>query len=572
MNRNHFIQQEFPDRLLLLEKNGGYDGGHWDLINGYITVEGSDYLWYITIGNFTDNWIETKDINRLPNASDRWFSPSDGTFSLAYYIDSVNIEEVTEPPCDCDYNGEIPGGPGIKLIARSLVKQNGQCCTQLYIMLMDDYYTCKVDWVEVYVGDEQNRRIGHRYDPFLNDFPRGVEHYIGDICFDESEKGTIKTLRFKFYRNGYEKCELFKTIIVDCPCSCDVGPEPPGMQIYLRDDISNAEKCCKIIGLKNNSECLYDISGLGIYGDQTKFNIENLTIGRTNWEQQTLSDGYFFEPPDYFDNFFPFTPGFELDIAKVCINRGTTNLPLNIKYFVKSGNNQIVCNEDALNVILNCDCCEYYDVFALPPPPPYEQPAGYCCFDIYIKRLLETNCNITRVKLYNINNPNEIFYDGPFVFTNDPEGTFLTRVCIPIDPFNNHTTLKFEFYQGGELICNNKSIELLCDNTPYPGIIVGNTPNKKDVQINNEDIAYFYSYPNPFDGITNIFYELKTASNATLALYNSLGELQRILYNDFTPIGPRRYILSFATEPSGLYWIQLRTGNSTKYLPIIYVK
>ena len=81
----------------------------------------------------------------------------------------------------------------------------------------------------------------------------------------------------------------------------------------------------------------------------------------------------------------------------------------------------------------------------------------------------------------------------------------------------------------------------------------------EDIQSN---VLNFCAYPNPFNGLANISYELAEKSAVTLEVYNMLGE--KILAIAKNPLQtPGSYSYSFNLDaPVGIYIIKLTTGDS----------
>lgn len=71
------------------------------------------------------------------------------------------------------------------------------------------------------------------------------------------------------------------------------------------------------------------------------------------------------------------------------------------------------------------------------------------------------------------------------------------------------------------------------------------------------------AYPNPANDISEISFTIERASNIKLALYNSMGQLVKVLVNGFQPSGVHTYNLNVNDLSSGTYYYTLTTGNNT---------
>lgn len=86
------------------------------------------------------------------------------------------------------------------------------------------------------------------------------------------------------------------------------------------------------------------------------------------------------------------------------------------------------------------------------------------------------------------------------------------------------------------------------------GTVYGIITNVKDTKVERQlDFEVLNPYPNPFNPITVIEYNLPTASVVTLKVYNVLGQEVRMLQEGWTT--PGRYKISFDARdlPSGIY-------------------
>ncbi len=80
------------------------------------------------------------------------------------------------------------------------------------------------------------------------------------------------------------------------------------------------------------------------------------------------------------------------------------------------------------------------------------------------------------------------------------------------------------------------------------------------------------NYPNPFNGNTNIRFELKKASNVVLKVIDIRGKIISVLINTHFPAGVYEASWNPESQPSGIYFYRLEAGSVTKTGKMIYQK
>ena len=91
------------------------------------------------------------------------------------------------------------------------------------------------------------------------------------------------------------------------------------------------------------------------------------------------------------------------------------------------------------------------------------------------------------------------------------------------------------------------------------------------------DFKLHQNFPNPFNPITSINYELETRILTKIVVYNSLGEEIKILVNDIKDAG-NHYVEWNGRDsennilPSGIYLIRLITDKNTTSIKSILIK
>ncbi len=80
------------------------------------------------------------------------------------------------------------------------------------------------------------------------------------------------------------------------------------------------------------------------------------------------------------------------------------------------------------------------------------------------------------------------------------------------------------------------------------------------------------NYPNPFNPTTNIKYNIPTASNVKLSVFNTVGEEVAVLVNGFVPEGRYEVTFDASSLPSGLYICKLQSGNLVQTTKMMLLK
>jgi len=99
-------------------------------------------------------------------------------------------------------------------------------------------------------------------------------------------------------------------------------------------------------------------------------------------------------------------------------------------------------------------------------------------------------------------------------------------------------------------------------------ITVGETSVK---QILPDDFS-LKCYPNPFNPIIAISFQLSTFSSLNASIYNSKGILVEKLLDKNISSGAHKLIWNAKNNPSGIYILKLRAGNITKTQKLVLMK
>ena len=79
-------------------------------------------------------------------------------------------------------------------------------------------------------------------------------------------------------------------------------------------------------------------------------------------------------------------------------------------------------------------------------------------------------------------------------------------------------------------------------------------------------------YPNPFNPVTNITYDIPENSNVKIDIFDISGKLVHSLFNEFQHSGHHMISWDASFQPSGVYLLQLKTDDFTETKKITCLK
>jgi hypothetical protein len=86
------------------------------------------------------------------------------------------------------------------------------------------------------------------------------------------------------------------------------------------------------------------------------------------------------------------------------------------------------------------------------------------------------------------------------------------------------------------------------------------------------DFVLAQNYPNPFNPSTTISFNLPQTSNATLSVYNVLGQRVAVLVNGQMSAGAHSISFDASRLASGMYIYELRAGNFVQQKRMMLIK
>ena len=169
--------------------------------------------------------------------------------------------------------------------------------------------------------------------------------------------------------------------------------------------------------------------------------------------------------------------------------------------------------------------------------------------------------------------------------------------CILVDPNNENVIyigtdfgVYVSFNQGTNWQNNSQNLPAVCyvndlEFDPYSikivaatygrGVFISDRATINSVDDNLSDIKNFdlyNNYPNPFNPITTIKYDIIVSGIVSLKVYDALSREVAVLLNEEKPVGS--YDLKFDASgfASGIYYYKLSSGNYSQTKKMILLK
>ena len=153
-------------------------------------------------------------------------------------------------------------------------------------------------------------------------------------------------------------------------------------------------------------------------------------------------------------------------------------------------------------------------------------------------------------------------YHEPQIFSLTPIKQTYTYSFIMSDPSDNQS--RFGFDIGGS------AIDVFFDNIRVSS---GTTPvNISEILTAPKSIQLFQNYPNPFNSSCAIKFSIPKLSQATIKIFNTLGEELETLVNEEKPVGTYELNWNAVNLPSGVYFYRLQAGDFVQTRKMILLK
>jgi cellulose 1,4-beta-cellobiosidase len=122
----------------------------------------------------------------------------------------------------------------------------------------------------------------------------------------------------------------------------------------------------------------------------------------------------------------------------------------------------------------------------------------------------------------------------------------------------------FEIWRGGQsLTTRSFSADVVRTASAVGAELIDQIPHK---------FFLYQNYPNPFNTSTEIIFEVETATDLDLSVFNVLGERVKTLTSGFRQPGRYRATFDASGLPSGVYYYQLKTPSQDERRSCVYLK
>ncbi len=109
----------------------------------------------------------------------------------------------------------------------------------------------------------------------------------------------------------------------------------------------------------------------------------------------------------------------------------------------------------------------------------------------------------------------------------------------------------------------------------YPTIVTYNHTHIVEVEktdIIPNQFCVSQNYPNPFNGSTNISYSIPQSGNVKITVYNSLGQMVKILAGQVQSAGTHNLTFDASNLSSGLYFYKIDYASQSQIKKMLYLK
>ena len=150
-----------------------------------------------------------------------------------------------------------------------------------------------------------------------------------------------------------------------------------------------------------------------------------------------------------------------------------------------------------------------------------------------------------------VDSAGNIYCTGPTgVWIISPEGKYLDKIAMPENPSNCN---------WGD--ADRKTLYITAGKSLYRIRLTAATGVEEHGSLNTKSFKLYANYPNPFNPLTTITFDLSKSQNVTIKIFDILGNEAGILLNGYLSAG--RHLVTFNADslPSGIYVYQMEAGS-----------
>lgn len=122
---------------------------------------------------------------------------------------------------------------------------------------------------------------------------------------------------------------------------------------------------------------------------------------------------------------------------------------------------------------------------------------------------------------------------------------------------------------------NSYKLSIPSDTISYRDFECPNCSEGESMVLNNNSEPENYSiknYPNPFNPVTKIYYEIPKEGKVKITVYNSTGQEVKVLVNEFKNIGSYNVEFNGNNFSSGIYFYRIEAGNFIQTKKMLLIK
>lgn len=262
--------------------------------------------------------------------------------------------------------------------------------------------------------------------------------------------------------------------------------------------------------------------------------------------------------------------------SNICINRDDFPQTYQLRFYKEFNvdpNNlpEEMCHLNAEFTPCEFDCCSLFDFttaeYVTAPDPISGTPSQFCV-DLYISQSDSVpGCEFTDLMITDQFNQTWTMPWGPGT-------TNINLCCLPFpSPLAPLNIWQVVLLNNGHPVINQltgdtctQTIIFTCGST---GKTSGNGNGQSVPHVTKSEILHFNSYPNPSNTETFVEFTLNGAADVRLDLRDETGRLVTTLMDKEALPGINTIKLETASLASGSYFIVLKTGNTSRTLPLV---
>ena len=155
-----------------------------------------------------------------------------------------------------------------------------------------------------------------------------------------------------------------------------------------------------------------------------------------------------------------------------------------------------------------------------------------------------------------------IYCTGPTgVWIISPSGVYLDKITMPENPSNCN---------WGD--ADGKTLYITAGSSLYRIRLATVSSTEEHGSLETKSFKLYANYPNPFNPLTTIAFDLSKSQNVTLKIFDILGNEAGTLLKSYLSAGRHTVIFNADSFPSGVYLYRMEAGSSIKSKKMILLR